>query len=195
MTSNKNISYSCSLPGQSPRELLLESERVFAHANITQTEMGDALTIAKNEGILKIVMEFRNESRYEITDQSLVNFIGYCSDLFQLILEKLHIVWRTIRRPNDQEIKWLELIKGRTEADAIQHEDYQQRHSLRKAEKRNRKTLAKKEIEELEKEIQESITDLTMFHAATINKYRFPTDRILEIVAPKSLQKSDLRLV
>ena len=84
-------------------------------------------------------MEFRNELRYEITDQSLVNFIGDCWDLFQLVLDKLLIVWRTIRGPNNQEMKWLELIKGRSEADAIRKQVYQERHSLKKSKRKRKK--------------------------------------------------------
>jgi hypothetical protein len=118
MTPNKKIFYRCSIPGQSPSEVLHESE---------------------------------------IADQSLVNFIGGCWDLFQLILEKLQTVWRTIRGPNDQEIKWLELIKGRSEADAIRIQAYQERHSLKKNEKRKRIALARKEIVVHGEEIQELI--------------------------------------
>jgi hypothetical protein len=194
LTPNKNIFYSCSLPGSSPSEVLSDSEdRVFTHANITQKEMEDAFCIAQREGLLKRVMKFRNEGRYKIADQSLVNFIGDCLDLFKVILEKLQIVWRTIRTPNNQEIKWLELFKGRREADAIRNQAYQHRHSLKRSEKKKRIALAKKEIEDREKEIQESITDLVKWRAATVDKYWFPCERILEIAAPKSLQKSDLR--
>lgn len=190
---NKNIFYTCSLPGRSPSEVLLQSkERVFAHANITQTEMEDAFNIAQREGLLKRVMKFRNEFRYQIADQYLVNFIGDCFDLFQLILEKLQIVWRMIRGPNYQETKWLELFKGRTEADAIRIQAYKERHSLKKSEKRKRIALVRKEIVVHEEKIQELITDLTIFRTPTIDKYRFPGEIILEIVAPKSLQKSDL---
>jgi hypothetical protein len=190
---NKNIFYGCSLSGQSSREVLEESGRVFAHANITQAQIEDAFSIAKREGILRVVMEFRNELRYEITDQSLVNFIGDCWDLFQLVLDKLLIVWRRIRGPNNQEMKWLELIKGRMEADTIQNRAYQQRHSLKKSKKKRLVVSAKKEIGVRERKIQKFITKLKKRHTDTINKYRFPTDRILEIVAPKFLQKSDLR--
>jgi DNA-binding HxlR family transcriptional regulator len=192
MAANNNIIYSCSLPGHSPSEILVESERVFAHANITQAEMEDALRIAKREGMLKIVMIFGKESRYEIADQSVVNFIGACWDLLELILEKLQIVWTTIRGPNNQEIKWLELIKGRTDADAIRNQTYQQRHSLDKSKRKSLVVSTKNKIADLEEEIQESINILTIIHTATINKYRFPTERILEIVAPKALQKSNL---
>ena len=54
---------------------------------------------------------------------------------------------------------------------------------------------AKKEIMYLEEEIQESITNLVESHTNTINKYLFPAERILEIVAPKALQKSDLQRI
>jgi hypothetical protein len=167
----------------------------LAHAKITQAEIEDAFKIAQREGILKIVMKFRNELRYEIADKSLVNFIGDCWDLFKLILKKLQIVWRSIRGPNDQEIKWLELIKDRKGADAIRMQAYQQRHSLNKSKRKQLVVSAKKEIMFLEEEIQESITNLVEWHTDTINKYRFPAERILEIVAPKALQKSDLRRI
>src|SRR5215831_7620337 len=195
LTPNKNIFYEYSLPGQSPKEVSLESERILAHANITQVEIEDAFKIAQREGILKIGMRFRNESRYEIADKSLVDFIDYCWGLFRLILKKLQIVWRTIRGPNDQEIKWLELIKGRKGADAIRMQAYHQRHSLNKSKRKQLVVSAKKKITYLEEEIQESIMNLVEWHTNTINKYRFPTERILEIVAPKVLQKTDLRRI
>jgi hypothetical protein len=195
LTPNKNIFYKYSLPGQSPKEVSLESERILAHANITQAEIEDAFKIAQREGILKIVMKFRNESRYEIADKSLLDFICDCRYLFKLILEKLEIVWRTIRGPNDQEIKWLELIKGRKRADAIRMQAYQQRHSLNKSKRKQLVVSAKKEIMYQEEEIRDSVMNLVESHTDTINKYRFPAERILEIVAPKSLQKSDLRRI
>jgi hypothetical protein len=195
LTPNKNIFYKYSLPGRSAKEALLESERILAHANITKAEIEDAFKIAQREGILKIVMKFRNESRYEIADKSLLDFICDCWYLFKHILKKLQIVWRTIRGPNDQEIKWLELIKGRKGADAIRMQAYQQRHSLNKSKRKQLVVSTKKEIMYLEEEIQEFITNLVESHTATINKYRFPAERILEIVAPKALQKSDLRRI
>jgi len=66
---------------------------------------------------------------------------------------------------------------------------YQQRHSLNKSKKKQLVVSAKKEIMYLEK-IQDSITYLVEWHTDTINKYRFPAERILEIVAPKALQKA-----
>jgi hypothetical protein len=63
---------------------------------------------------------------------------------------------------------------------------YQQRHSLNKSRTKELVVSAKKEITYLEEELQESITDLV----DTIDKYRFPAERILEIVAPKALQKA-----
>jgi hypothetical protein len=188
---HKNIVYGCSLPGQSPSEVLLESGRVFAHANVTQTEMEDAFNIAEKEGILKIVMKFRNEFRYDIVDQSLVNFFGDCWELFELILEKLQIVWRTIRGPNNQEIRWLELIKDRRRADTIRMQAYHKRHSLKES-KRKRKKTVKKEIENREMAIEGFLTELKKRHADTIDKYRFPAERILEIIAPGYLQKTNL---
>jgi DNA-binding HxlR family transcriptional regulator len=195
LTPNKNIFYKYSLPGHSPKEVSLESERILAHANITQAEIEDAFKIAQREGILKIVMEFRDELRYEIADKSLLDFICDCWYLFKLILKKLEIVWKMIRGPNDQEIKWLELIEGRKHANAIRMQAYQQRHSLNKSKRKQLVVSAKKEITYLEEEIQESITNLVELHTDTINKYRFPAERILEIVAPKALQKSDLRRI
>ena len=98
----------------------------------------------------------------------------------------MQIVWRTIRGPNDQEIKWLELIRG---ADTIRMQAYQHRYSLNKSKRKQLVVSAKKEIMYLEK-IQDSITYLVEWHTDTINKYRFPAERILEIVAPKALQKA-----
>lgn len=51
MAPNKNIFYGCSLSGQSSREVLEESGRVFVHANITQAQIEDAFSIAKKEGM------------------------------------------------------------------------------------------------------------------------------------------------
>lgn len=61
---------------------------------------------------------------------------------------------------------------------------YQQRHSLNKSRKKELVVSAKKEITYLEEEIQESITNLVESHTDTIDKYRFPAERILERVAP-----------
>jgi hypothetical protein len=72
---------------------------------------------------------------------------------------------------------------------------YQQRHSLNKSKRKQLVVSAKKEIMYLEEEIQDSIRNLVESHTDTIDKYLFPAERILEIVAPKALQKSDLRRI
>lgn len=187
---NSDISYNCILPGISPSETFKQSGRVFEHINITQTEMEDTFHLAYREGALKIVMEFRNELRYEIADPSLADFFFDCWDLFRLILRKLEIVWRTIRAPNAQEVKWLELLRSRRQADSIRMQAYHQRHSLRKTKKRNRILVAKGEVGVCESEINGFLMHLLDKHTDTIRKYRFPTERILEIINPISLQKN-----
>jgi len=132
-------------------------------------------------------MKFRDELRYEIADESLEDFIYDCWDLFRLILRKLKMIWRTIRAPNTHEVKWLELLRTRRQADLIRTQAYHQRHSLRKTEKRKRFEFVKEEVEIREKEIYEYYSYLVDKHIDTIWKYRFPTEKILEIITSESL--------
>lgn len=146
--------------------------------------------MALRERLLKIVMKFRDELRYEIADESLVDFFYDCWDLFRLILRKLQMIWRTVRAPNSHEVKWLEILKTRRQADKIRAQTYHQRHSLTKTEKKKRFVFVKEEVEIREKEIKEYLTYLLDKHIDTIWKYRFPTEKILSIIYPEYLQKS-----
>jgi len=186
----QSVSYRVGLAGKSPTEILDQSGRVFQHINVTRTEMEEAFRIAKYEGLIKRVMVFRKEGRYEIADERLEDFISDCYELFRLILSKLQIVWKNIRKPNTKEVKWLELFRGRRQADKIRAEAYHYRHSLSKRKKTKIVRQTKEEVKVHEEKINKYWDYIFEKHLETIKKYRFPTEEILRITFPNFLRKS-----
>ena len=91
---------------------ILESRNkpAFWHIKFTKDEVEDAFKLLLNEGMLKpITIMYNGELRYVIYDSLLTEFLDDCWHLYHGVYELTDVVWTRIRKPTNDEIKWLEL--------------------------------------------------------------------------------------
>ena len=69
----------------------------------------------------------------------LVDFLDDCALLYHSARKSIEIIWKHIRKPNRDEIRWLELFMGTEKVDEICRESYRRRHNRSVAYKRLRK--------------------------------------------------------
>jgi hypothetical protein len=186
---NRKIRYHYVLPGVSVRDIL-EAPAAFEHINFTHSEVQDTFNLAVKEGLLRAIL-FDDEIRYVIADPLLDKFLGDLWHLFCAIFNKMEKTWNFIRSPTQVEIKLLELFYGIKATDEMRINAYRHRHSLRGKKKKRQIKKVKKEIENIEQDIDEYVSELKEEYTSTVGKYQFPTEKILEIIYPKSVQRTN----
>jgi hypothetical protein len=100
-------------------------------------------------------------------------------------------IWSRIRKPTDNEIKWLKQLRGAQHTDKLGRKTYDERQEFLLRVK-NRKWIsekAKKVVIEYNDEIKGYVTDLKNEHDETIRKYQFLCDELLELIYPEFLQQ------
>jgi hypothetical protein len=185
------IEYRMSLPGISLSGFADEIRKhVFEHFGFTREDLDHALQNLLKEGLLKIGVKYNNESRYVIVDKSLRDFINFSINLMNMVLEKMWYVWIYIRKHTEQERKWLQILHGVEFAEGYLKSISRARHSLTKRKKRKQINKVKDKIKIKEEEVDDEIQYLKNTYGGIINKYRFPSEKIIEILYPTYLQRS-----
>ena len=190
--------FDCYIPGLSISDILYSRSRpAFWHINFTHSEVQHVFNLLQNEGILQpIKIMYHGELRYEIRDPMLVDFLDDCALLYHSARRSIEIIWKHIRKPNRDEIRWLELFMGTEKVDEICRESYRRRHNRSVAYKRLRKKEdRKKKIKLIMEHIQLSTRfamNLKESHSNAIRKYRFPSEELLDLIYPKFLQQMAL---
>ena len=174
--------------------VLSRSRPAFWHINFTHAEVQHVFNLLQNEGILQpIKIMYHGELRYEIRDPMLVDFLDDCALLYHSARRSIEIIWKHIRKPNRDEIRWLELFMGTEKVDEICRESYRRRHNRSVAYKRLRKKEdRKKKIKLIMEHIQLSTRfamNLKESHSNAILKYQFPSEELLDLIYPKFLQE------
>jgi hypothetical protein len=188
---NCKIHYHYVLPGVSIGDILeVPGRPAFEHINFTHSEVQETFNLSVKEGLVRAI-PFNDEIRYVITDHSLENLLSDLWHLFCSIFNKMEKTWNFIRSPTQEEIKFSELFYGINATDERRINAYRHRHSLRGKKKKRQIKKVKKEIENIEQGIDEYVSELKEEYASTIGRYQFPTEKILEIIYPKSVQRTN----
>jgi hypothetical protein len=87
-------------------------------------------------------------------------------------------------------VAWLELFSGMKNADNIRNESYKRRHAIKKDKRKGFRNWLKKENEEWGMELSKMASQIKEKHRKTIQKYEFPSDKILELIYPKFFEES-----
>jgi hypothetical protein len=136
---------------------------------------------------------YRGELRYEIHDPILVDFLDDCALLYHSARKSIEEIWKHIRKPNRDEIRWLELIMGTEKVDEIRRESYRRRHVrsliyMRMRKKEDRKGKIKL-IMQRNQLCARFAMELKESHCNAIRKYQFPSEELLDLIYPKFLQE------
>jgi hypothetical protein len=188
------VHYVCRLPGVSMPELLHYRDDVslLEHLDFTKEEAQEAFLALEKEGLIKPITTYEGELRYGVVDLSLGELTTDCMLVCNHIRNKIIFVWTCVRRPNYNEIKWLESFSGRRFTEEARMESYNERHlsSRRKGNQAYRRK-AKYIMKEMEREIGEEIEELKQYYAAIFKKYSFPSNELIEMIYPEVLRKGE----
>ena len=188
----KRIIYKFCLPGLSITDIMESRNKpVFWYIKFTKDEIQDIFRMLRDEGILRpIIITYNNELRYEICDPQLEGFLEGCGHIFHMVHNMTDAIWSRIRKPTDNEIKWLKQLRGAQHTDELGRKTHDERQEFLLRAK-NRKWIsekAKKVIIEYNGEIKKYVADLKKEYDETIRKYQFLCDELLELIYPEFLQ-------
>lgn len=189
----KETVYKFFLPGLSITDIMESRNKpLFWYIKFTKDEIQDIFRMLRDEGILRpISVNYNNELRYEISDPQLEGFLEECGHIYHMVYNMTDAIWSRIRKPTDNEIKWLKQLRGAQHTDKLGRKTYDERQEFLLRTK-NRKWIsekAKKVVIEYNDEIKGYVTDLKNEHDETIRKYQFLCDELLELIYPEFLQQ------
>ena len=192
----RSCAYKYDIPGLSKTDILESRNKpAFWHINFTEYEiqnMFDSLHNESKDPMIRVVaFDHNGEPRYDVSDPSLRELLDVYWDIYNLVYSITEVIWKCVRRPTEDERRWLELLRGTQNADKIRRIFYEKRKRLK-----NEPLFIKKTEERMKvcnNKINNLILDLKKTYADVIEKYQFPCDELLEIIYPKFLQRSLLQ--
>ncbi len=183
--------YRYDLPGLSKTDILeSHSKPAFWHINFTEDEvqgMFDSLHNENDPMFRVVAFDHNGEERYDVCDESLGELLDSCWKIHNLACFMAETIWKSVRKPTEDERKWQELLKGKEKAANMFRLFYEKRKHLK-----NDSLFIKKvneRIKDCNNKLNDLVLDLKRTHASVIGKYQFPCDELLEIVYPKFLQQ------
>jgi hypothetical protein len=163
----------------------------FKGIEFALSELRRAFNLLQKLELIKVIGSLDNEKRYTISDDSLRDFIHDLSQLNDCIMMKMNRIWMYVRKPTQEERKWLEKHYGYGKADGIIKENMQ---SLRSLDRANAKEdiesieSVKKEIEVFSEFAKKGFNLLKEEYKNTIEKYGYLVSDLVDInIGPNAL--------
>lgn len=183
--------YRYDVPGLSKTDILESHNKpAFWHINFTEDEIQIIFNQLRDEKdpIIRIVaFDHNGEPRYDVSDPLLKELLDIYWDIYNLIYSITEVIWKCVRRPTEDERKWLELLRGKQNTDKILRVFYEMRKRYKNEPLFIKKTESRMKV--CNNKINSLILDLKETYACVIKKYQFPCDELLEIIYPKFLQQ------
>jgi DNA-binding HxlR family transcriptional regulator len=184
-----SVSYSCHVSRINLNEILDPGTRpAFWHVNLSEGEINDAIHSLCEEGLIR-PFTFRGEPLHFVVDKALEALLDDCYNVYKNIYNAVLHIWKFLRKPSPEEVAWLELFEGTKRADKIRNEAYKKRKAIREEKRPGFLNWLKEENEEWETELKKMVPQIMTKHSKTIQKYRFPTEKILELINPGFLHE------
>jgi DNA-binding HxlR family transcriptional regulator len=185
-----SVSYRCNVRRISIKEISNpETRPAFWHVKLTEPEINDAVQSLCEEGLIRPFM-YQNEPLYFVVEKSLEVLLDDCYILYKDIYNEILHIWEFLRKPTPEEVGWLELFEGTKRASEIRNETYKKRKAIREDKRPGFLNFLKKENKEWEKELGKMVSQIMTKHSKTIQEYRFPTEKIFELIYPEFLHES-----
>ncbi len=131
------------------------------------------------------------EERYDVNDSSVKMFLEDCWELYGIVFFLTDLIWKKIRAPTTDEIKWVKQHNGTLVAKKILQNTSIERYEHFKKIKNKKLYLVRAwpKITDHNDEIKIALEHLKKKHANVIEKYQFPFDDLLELIYPNCLQQ------
>jgi hypothetical protein len=171
--------YMFKLPGVSIKEILRTKQSWLEADKFTHDEVFRAFAMLEGEALIRKVLVFDGEIRYEIADPQLQKAISDIWTLFQLTWMTKIMLWK-LRKPTADERAWLERIKGKKGASATFNFAHGERQKSRSEDPRFSESMMRYGQKE-EVDLQNRMTIIKVKHSQTIKSYPFLEDIIASI--------------
>jgi hypothetical protein len=157
--------------------------------NYTKSEIADAIEAFRNDGLIKPITDiFPGEMRYQIKDESLVNFI---KDVWHVYDIDLRILFEKLiyeGKPNDEDKKYLRLLYGKNIADRIVSTAHYLRKSYKQQNNKQEEKNAKKFIQDSSSYRTKLVQDIKIKYETVIKKYEILGELIAETCSSPFIQ-------
>jgi hypothetical protein len=188
--------YRYRLPGISIREFLrgMHGGQALEHLpkSLSQSEVEEYFNLLEQQGLIKQVLVFHGETRYDVVDDDLRLFLKDCWVVHGIASIVMNDIWKLVRKPTEEERKWYEMLWGEHRAMIHLNRDYETR-------KLRDKDHKKRGYRKITKEEQSRITDwgyrgivehfqkLKEKHSTTIQNHPEISHMLIKMVYPEFL--------
>ena len=165
----------------------------FGHIAFSKTMVKESFRLLNKENLIKPVLTFNGETRFDIVEKSLKEFVEECLKIYNgAVMFRLFITWQNIRRPTLEERKWYEFSWGKEQTDLIFRNVCETLDSWRKKvdkeEKLRRLKVCEEKINFIDGNLFDLLNKLEQKYAKLIETYPSLTKTLIETVYPKFLQ-------
>lgn len=189
--------YRYQLPGVSIREFLrgIHGGQALEHAPqfLSQSEAEEYFGLLVREGLIKQVITFHGEARYDITDENLRTFLKDCWVVHGIASLTMRLIWERIRSPTSEEREWYEMLWGKQRTTVHLNHDFEmlKTRKIDPAKKGYRKASNEEKSMIIDwgyRGIAENFERMKEKHKTTIKKHPVVSHMLIKMVYPQFLQ-------
>ena len=185
--------YSYMLPGISPYEFQKISELSllpYQQLNFKKDEVIQYFKLLENQKlinkIISLQLEYLNEERYTIVDNSLKELLADCWTLQSHVSTYLEYIWKSIRKPKDEERIWYEHLWGKNRSSKW----FIECNNIRREYQKEKVLKETQDMIDWEKsEIRKTFDSIKEKYSKTLQDYSYFIYPLINVVYPEFLRK------
>jgi hypothetical protein len=192
----KEISeYSYMLPGISPLEFhtIKESRLPYQPLNLTQDKVTQYFELLEKHKLIDRIklkeLEYLNEERYTIVDNSLKTLLADCWSLQNHTFTYFEYYWKSVSKPTNEEKIWFEHLWGKNRSNQWFIECNTRRREYHKENNNQLLPETQERIDWEKSEIRKTFDSIEKEHAETIKDYSYFIHPLLNVIYPEFLRK------
>ena len=182
------------LSGVSPLEF--EKIRIigltYQQLDYTKDEVFQYFGLLEKQKLIKRIklkqLEYLDEERYTIVDNSLINLLADCWTLQSHVFTYLEYRWQSMSKPTNKEKIWFEHLWGKNRTNKW----FRYCHNKRKDyQKKNKNQILKETQDKInyeKSEILNKFESIKKEHTKTINEYSYFIKPLLNVIYPEFLR-------
>jgi DNA-binding PadR family transcriptional regulator len=188
------------LPGISVREALrgIREEGIspleYIRPSVSQPLLEEWFELLVKESLIKKIMAFHGESRFDIVDSELKGFLEHCWNIFGIASFTMNFIWKNARKPTEEESQWCEMFWGKWLTNNYMNAFYTKRKTLPQRKDKKGYYETPKDIEGYIRNwgyrgIVEQFQSLNEKYSRVIDNYSALSDMLIKMVYPEFLHK------
>jgi hypothetical protein len=192
----KEISeYNYMLPGISPLEFhtIKESGLPYQPLNLTQDKVTQYFELLEKHKLINRIklkqLEYLNEERYTIVDNSLKALLADCWSLQSHVLTYVEYYWTSVSKPTKEEKIWFEHLWGKNMSNQCFIDCNNRRREYQKKKHNPKSKETSDRINDEKIQIIDKFEYIKNTYSGALNDYSYFIDPLLNVVYPEFLRK------